>query len=86
MQTASTEAARPVSPVPAQPSKLLDQARRCIRDKHHSLRTEEAYVYWIRWYIWFHKLKHPMDMGTNDVKAFLSYLTNERQISVSIHK
>ena len=86
MQTASVEAIRPGSPAPSKPPKLLDQVRRCIRDKHYSLRTEEAYVYWIRWYIRFHGLKHPMDMGAAEVKAFLSYLTNERQVSVSTHK
>src|SRR4051794_20323690 len=66
--------------------KLLAQIKRCIRDKHYSLRTEEAYVYWIRWYIRFHGLRHPMDMGALEVKAFLSYLTNERHVSVSTHK
>ncbi len=80
------DATLPTSPSPSKPPKLLDQVRRCIRDKHYSLRTEEAYVYWIRWYIRFHKLKHPMDMGAAEVKAFLSYLTNERQVSVSTHK
>jgi hypothetical protein len=45
----------------AKSPKLLDQVRRCIRNKHYSLRTEEAYVDWIRWYIRFHGLKHPMD-------------------------
>ena len=74
------------SPPISKPPKLLDQVRRCIRDKHYSLRTEEAYVYWIRWYIRFHGLKHPMDMGAIEVKAFLSYLTNDRHVSVSTHK
>lgn len=80
------DATRPASSLTSQPPKLLDQVRRCIRDKHYSLRTEQAYVYWIRWYIRFHKLKHPMDMGAAEIKAFLSYLTNERQVSVSTHK
>lgn len=73
-------------PSSSRPPKLLDQVRRCIRDKHYSLRTEEAYVYWIRWYIRFHGLKHPMEMGADEIKAFLSYLTNERSVSVSTHK
>ncbi len=77
---------QPGSLQPAKPPKLLDQVKRCIRDKHYSLRTEEAYVYWIRWYIRFHGLRHPMDMGAVEVKAFLSYLTNERSVSVSTHK
>lgn len=70
----------------SKPPKLLDQVKRCIRDKHYSLRTEEAYVYWIRWFIRFHALRHPLDMGATEVKAFLSYLTNERNVSVSTHK
>jgi integron integrase len=68
------------------PPKLLDQVRRCIRDKHYSLRTEEAYVYWIRWYIRFNGLRHPTNMGGTEVQAFLSYLTNERGVSVSTHR
>lgn len=52
-QTAFVDANHPASPVLPQPPKLLDQVRHCIRDKHYSLRTEEAYVYWIRWYIRF---------------------------------
>jgi integron integrase len=70
----------------SKPPKLLDQVKRCIRDKHYSLRTEEAYVYWIRWYIRFHDLRHPANMGADDVRGFLSYLTNERKVSVSTHK
>lgn len=86
MQTASVHSDSPTSLPHPKPPKLLDQVKRCIRDKHYSLRTEEAYVYWIRWYIRFHGLRHPMEMGAAEVKAFLSYLTSERHVSVSTHK
>jgi hypothetical protein len=33
--------------------KLLDQVRQLMRLRHYSLRTEEAYVGWIRRYICF---------------------------------
>ena len=33
------------------PKKLLDQVRDTIRTKHYSIRTERAYVDWIRRYI-----------------------------------
>jgi integron integrase len=69
----------------AQPPKLLDQLRRCLRDKHYSLRTERVYVYWARWYIRFHGLRHPIDMGGPEIHAFLSYLANERAVSASTH-
>lgn len=74
------------APLVSKPLRLLDQVKRCIRDKHYSARTEEAYVYWIRWYIRFHNRRHPIDMGAAEVKQFLSYLTNERSVAVSTHK
>jgi integron integrase len=68
------------------PPKLLDQLKRCLRDKHYSLRTEEVYVYWVRWFIRFHGLRHPAEMGAAEVKAFLSHLANERHVAVSTHR
>ena len=46
-----------------QPKKLLDQVREIIRRKHYSIRTEEAYLSWIKRYILFHKKRHPLEMG-----------------------
>lgn len=86
MQTVPVDAGNPAAEPITKTPKLLDRVKSCIRDKHYSLRTEEAYVYWIRWYIRFHSLRHPMDMGATEVKAFLSYLTNQRSVSVSTHK
>jgi len=34
-----------------QPPKLLDQVREAIRRKHDAIRTEEAYLYWIKQFI-----------------------------------
>ena len=49
--------------------KLLDQVRYAIRAKHYSLRTEEAYVQWIRRFILFHNKCHPKDMGVEEVRS-----------------
>lgn len=73
------------NPASVQPPRLLDQLRRCIRDKHYSLRTERSYVYWARWYIRFHGLRHPAEMGAPEIQTFLSYLANERNVSASTH-
>ena len=32
----------------SRPPKLLDQLRDCIRAKHYSIRTEQAYVQWMK--------------------------------------
>jgi integron integrase len=77
--------AKPCSPPPQSP-RLLDQVRECIRYKHYSLRTEQAYVYWVRAFIRFHRLKHPREMGGAEVTAFLSWLATHRQVSVSTHQ
>ena len=43
--------------------RLLDQVRERIRVKHYSLRTEDAYLHWIRRFIFFHGKRHPAEMG-----------------------
>lgn len=40
--------------------KILDQVRDAIRVKHYSMRTEEAYVHWIKRFILFHEKRHPL--------------------------
>ncbi|MBD3816303.1 MAG: integron integrase [Halothiobacillus sp.] len=66
-----------------QPPKLLDRVRAEIRVRHYSIRTEEAYVDWVRRFILFHRKRHPADMGAEEVGAFLSYLASERQVAAS---
>ncbi|MCU6432748.1 phage integrase N-terminal SAM-like domain-containing protein [Undibacterium sp. Jales W-56] len=68
---------RLTSELSSKQAKLLIRVKNCIRDKHDSLRTEVAYVYWIRWYIRFHGLRHPIEMGAAEVKAFLSVLVRQ---------
>ena len=48
---------------------LLDQVREVIRKKHYSIRTEQAYVDWIRRYILFHKKRHPKDKGKKEIST-----------------
>lgn len=65
------------------PKKLLDQVRDRLRIKHYSIRTEEAYVAWIRRYILFHDKQHPKDMGIPHIEAFLSDLAIARKVAAS---
>ena len=68
------------------PARLLDQLRSQIRYLHYSIRTEQAYVHWVRAFVRFHGLRHPAELGGGEVKAFLTWLAAERQVSVSTHK
>lgn len=49
--TSSAESAASAQPASAPP--LLDQVRERIRVKHYSIRTETAYLDWIKRYIMF---------------------------------
>jgi integrase len=62
---------------------LLDRVREKIRLRHYSLRTERAYVDWIRRFIRFHGKRHPKEMGAAEVKAFLTHLAVERAMASS---
>ncbi len=61
--------------------RLLDQVREAVRLRHYSLRTERAYVEWIRRFIHFHDKRHPLEMGASEVECFLSNLVTERSVS-----
>lgn len=67
----------------AEAPRLLDRVRDRLRLKHYSLRTETAYLGWIRRYILFHGKRHPADMGKAEAEAFLSSLAVERNVSAS---
>ena len=53
--------------------KLLEQVSDALRLKHYSLRTEKAYIEWIRRYILFHGKRHPKEMVTAEIQAFVIY-------------
>lgn len=67
----------------SQPPKLLDRVRERIRLKHYSIRTEDAYVQWIKRFIIHHGKRHPAEMGAAEVEAFLTHLAVEGQVSAS---
>jgi hypothetical protein len=78
-------AGKPRNPLyrpPLQSPRLLGQVRERLRYLHYSLRTEQNYVYWARFFIHFSGLKHPRDLGKAQVEAFLTMLATERKVSV----
>ena len=66
--------------------RLLDLLRQQIRYMHYSLRTEEAYVHWVRAFIRYHGLRHPAELSHPEVEAFLSWLAAERQVAPATHR
>jgi hypothetical protein len=64
-------------------SKLLTTVRREIRRRNYSYKTEQAYVGWIKRFIYFHNITHPKEMGATEVEHFLNYLANEQNVAAS---
>lgn len=73
----------PLSRSSSRPPKLLDRVREAIRVRHYSVRTERVYVHWIKRYIFFHKVRHPVEMGAEEVRSFLSHLAVDQGLSAS---
>ena len=63
--------------------KLLDQLRTFMRARRYSLRTEEAYLDWIRRFILFHGKRHPRDLGEREITEFLTDLAVHRHVAAS---
>jgi len=61
--------------------RLLDQVHEAIRRRYFSRRTEQAYVHWIRRFIYFHGKRHPRDLGEAEVTAFLNDLAVKRGVA-----
>jgi integron integrase len=61
----------------------MDRLRAACRARHLSLRTEEAYCHWTRRFIAHHQLRHPADLGEDDVAGFLTTLAARDHVSAS---
>jgi integron integrase len=64
-------------------SPLLQAVRDAVRVRHYSMRTEEAYVFWVKRFILFHGKRHLLEMGEAEVAQFLTHLATQRQVSSS---
>lgn len=63
--------------------RLLELLRSRIRFKHYSSRTEQAYVLWVKQYIYYHGKRHPAELGKEAVEAFLSSLAVDRNVAAA---
>jgi integron integrase len=63
--------------------RLMEIVRRALRERRYSMKTQRAYVDWIRRFIEFHGRRHPKDLGAEQVRDFLSSLATEAGVSAS---
>jgi len=69
-------------PTPPKP-RLLDRVHQAIRARHLSPKTEEAYIGWIKRFIFFHGKRHPVEMGETEIGQFLSSLACDSHVAAS---
>lgn len=65
------------------PKGLLAEVRARLRVKHYSVRTEQAYVGWIRRFILANGKRHPRELGAREVEAFLSRLATRDRVAAA---
>lgn len=67
-------------------SPFLNSIRMDMRQKGYALKTEKTYLYWIKYFILFHKKQHPQNLGSPEVQQFLSYLANNKHVAINTQK
>lgn len=63
--------------------KLLDQVRRTCRLRHLSVRTEQAYVKWIKRFIHFSNKRHPLELNRRHISELLTYQAIDRRVAAA---
>jgi site-specific recombinase XerD len=64
-------------------SALLEHARQICRLKHFSLKTEKAYLTWIKRFILYNKKRHPKELGEEQISKYLTFLADKANVSAS---
>lgn len=84
MTTSSEQRRSPLGLFPDKPApRLYDRMVEVLRVRHYSLRTEEAYVHWVRRYVDFHDRRHPRELAEDDVNRFLTHLAVKEHVAAS---
>lgn len=60
---------------------LISRLRENLRARHYSLKTEKAYISWIRQFVLFHNKRHPLEMDAPEINTFIKYLAVQRNVS-----
>ncbi|MCP9816483.1 integron integrase [Synechococcus sp. GreenBA-s] len=70
-------------PSDPRPPGLIQRYREELQVRHYARRTVKTYEQWLRRFLRFHGRRHPREMGSAEVNAFLSHLAVDLQVSAS---
>lgn len=62
-------------------SEFLKSVEKQMWTRRYAKRTIDTYLYWIKAFILFNNKKHPSHLHNIEVEYFLSYLSNERNVT-----
>ena len=68
------------------PSPFIESVRTHIRARNYSRRTEKTYIYWIVYYIRFHRMAHPETLGDQDIVRFFGVSRGSAQCNACYPK
>ncbi|HCO58939.1 MAG TPA: recombinase XerD [Porticoccaceae bacterium] len=66
--------------------RFMDQLRLDMRKNGLAYRTEQTYIHWVRRFILFHNKRHPKDMGSPEIEAFLAHLSVNRSCAANTQR
>jgi integron integrase len=69
--------------IPNPKLKFMEQCREVMRFRRLALRSEQAYLDWIKRFILFQGKRHPKDMDEPEVRAFLTDLAVRGKVSAA---
>ena len=70
-------------PAGARSQGLIQRYQQELQARHYARRTIDTYEHWLRRFLRFHKLRHPREMGSEEVNAFLTHLAVDLDVSAS---
>src|SRR5262245_48684344 len=81
--SAESPSAQLTDPKIVHPPKLLDRVQAAIGTRHYSRSTEQTCVGWIRRFVLSRGKRHPREMATHGIGAFLTHLALDGKVSGS---
>ena len=68
--------------MPTQPRSLISVYREALASRHYAERTIGTYERWLRRFLRHHLMRHPREMGSQEINAFLTHLASIRACSL----
>ena len=69
--------------MPQYKSPFLESVCQYMVTRGYSKRTVSTYIYWIRYFIRYHKMQHPLNMGDSEIEQFLTFLAVDRKVAAA---